>query len=114
MPERIQLRRTKGWRKSEGAIVVARPSRWGNPYRLAEWSAGWTVVGPFGHEYSVAPGEDWRGVATRHFREDLVDGRLSFDVEDVVDQLRGRDLACWCKPGMPCHASVLLEIANAD
>ncbi|WP_156803257.1 DUF4326 domain-containing protein, partial [Mycobacterium gordonae] len=34
MPSRIQLRRTKGWRKPEGAIVVARPSKWGNPFRL--------------------------------------------------------------------------------
>jgi len=30
-----------------------------------------------------------------------------------VPELRGRDLACWCKPGAPCHADVLLEIANA-
>jgi hypothetical protein len=34
MPERIQLRRTKGWRKPEGAIVVSRPSKWGNPFRV--------------------------------------------------------------------------------
>lgn len=33
-PRRIQLRRTKGWRKPEGAIVVARPSKWGNPFRV--------------------------------------------------------------------------------
>jgi len=30
---RIQLKRTKGWRLPEGAIVVSRPSRWGNPFR---------------------------------------------------------------------------------
>lgn len=33
-------------------------------------------------------------------------------VEDVVRELRGKNLACWCKPGEPCHADVLLEIAN--
>ena len=27
--------------------------------------------------------------------------------------LAGKNLACWCKPGTPCHADVLLEIANA-
>jgi hypothetical protein len=32
MPERIQLRRAKGWRKPDGVVVVARPTRWGNPY----------------------------------------------------------------------------------
>ena len=32
-PKRVQLRRTKGWRKPEGAIVVARPSPWDNPFK---------------------------------------------------------------------------------
>lgn len=34
-------------------------------------------------------------------------------VADVRAELAGRDLACWCPVGMPCHADVLLEIANA-
>ena len=34
MPKRIQLKRTKGWRKPEGAVVVSRPSRWGNPFAI--------------------------------------------------------------------------------
>jgi len=34
--------------------------------------------------------------------------------ERIIADLRGHDLACWCKPGTPCHADVLLEIANAD
>lgn len=38
-------------------------------------------------------------------RRDLILTRLP--------DLRGRDLACWCKPGCPCHADVLLELANA-
>lgn len=33
-------------------------------------------------------------------------------VGDIVSNLRGKNLACWCKPGEPCHADVLLEIAN--
>lgn len=31
-PCRVQLKRTKGWRKPEGAIVVSRPTKWGNPF----------------------------------------------------------------------------------
>jgi hypothetical protein len=34
MPERIQLRRTAGWRKPEGALVVSRPSDWSNPFAI--------------------------------------------------------------------------------
>ncbi|HEY9415508.1 MAG TPA: DUF4326 domain-containing protein [Pseudonocardia sp.] len=37
---------------------------------------------------------------------------LKVDVLNIRAELAGRDLACWCKPGDPCHADVLLEIAN--
>jgi hypothetical protein len=33
---------------------------------------------------------------------------------DARRVLRGKNLACWCKPGEPCHADVLLEIANRE
>jgi Domain of unknown function (DUF4326) len=108
-PKRIQLRRTAGWRKPEGAIVVSRPSKWGNPYRIR--FANLVVDQRFGHEYSCAQGEA-RGVAVRHFREDLVNWRLSFDLDDVERELSGHDLACWCALDQPCHADVLLELAN--
>ena len=35
-PARIQLRRTKGWRLPKGAVRVARPGKWGNPFSVAE------------------------------------------------------------------------------
>lgn len=42
----------------------------------------------------------------------LLAGTPGFSVEDVQRELRGRDLACWCPLDQPCHADVLLEIAN--
>ena len=96
MPQRIQLKRAKGWRKPAGAVVVARPSKWGNPYKIAKG----------------APDEVIQAAVDR-YRDDLVAGRLRVTVDDVVAELRGRDLACWCRPGAICHAEVLLEIANA-
>ena len=33
-------------------------------------------------------------------------------VERARRELRGHDLACWCKPGWPCHVDVLLAVAN--
>lgn len=101
MPERIQLRRTRGWRKPAGAIVVARPSKWGNPWIVDPTRA----TNPPSNQYRATAQEcvdlyrDWLRWASP---PDL-------DLED----LRGRDLACWCKPGDPCHADVLLELANA-
>ena len=41
MPERIQLRRTKGWRMPEGAVKVDRSTGWGNPYRAVSMGSGW-------------------------------------------------------------------------
>jgi hypothetical protein len=102
MPERIQLRRTKGWRKPEGVIVVSRPSLWGNPLRVAELD-----------------GSDPYWLATNFYREWLA-GRLDHPhlerqrewILDQLPKLAGHDLACWCPPDQPCHADVLLELAN--
>jgi hypothetical protein len=143
-PKRIQLRRTKGWRKPEGAIVVARPSRWGNPYHVVRTlrppnreggergfsrTGDQLVVahehrrrGPSGFEWGVWPrtAEGQRAAteyAVELFRRSLeaiaagLDGRLSMDY--YLGQLRGHDLACWCPLDQPCHADVLLDLANA-
>jgi hypothetical protein len=93
-PRRIQLRRTAGWRKPEDAVVVSRPSRWGNPH-------------PFRR-----PTPEERGRVVELFRRDLEAGRLSFTEDDVRRELAGRDLCCWCPLDGPCHADVLLEVAN--
>ena len=85
MPVRIQRQRTKGWRKPKGAICVSRPSRWGNPF-----------TGP-------------RPVS--RFRE-YAEHRLLSE-PDWLEPLRGHDLACFCRLDYPCHADILLELANA-
>jgi len=117
MPERIQLSRKKGWRKPEGAVVVARPSKWGNPFRVIFHEGRWLVLDDNGVDYE--PWANTRLDATRKavelFEADgfyWFGGRL--DALDVVRELRGKDLACWCKIGDPCHADVLLELANGD
>jgi hypothetical protein len=115
MPERLTLSRRKGWRLPEGALSVARPTIWGNPFTVAALqTTGWQDVRP-----EVLAGvcaeafrdwlafEDlyWSGDAAMRGRREMILSRLP--------ELRGRDLACWCKPGCPCHAEVLLELANA-
>lgn len=108
-PQRVQLRRTKGWRKPEGAVVVARPSRWGNPYRVGSITPEWRdrLGWPYAHT---------RASAVAAFR-----ARYENDPEyraAVVRDLAGKDLACWCPledpdgNRVPCHADVLLEMAN--
>jgi hypothetical protein len=53
-----------------------------------------------------------RAECVAKYRTALDKGELPFDAADVRRELGGRDLACWCPPGEPCHADVLLEVAN--
>lgn len=96
MPTRVQLRRTKGWRKPAGAVVVARPSKWGNPFR---------VMGDLTRADVVA--------AFRDYLEHRGGHSAYPSDEEIRSALAGRDLACWCPLDQPCHADVLLEFANA-
>lgn len=115
MPERIQLRRTKGWRLLSGAVFVARPSKWGNPFRIVpnEDIIGYHLsddgeISGFFPDLATA-----RAAAVEEFR-DLMALKLQYPGTNYPDprELRGLDLACWCPLDEPCHADVLLEIAN--
>ena len=129
MPKRIQLFRKKGWRKPEGAIVVSRPSKWGNPIRVTrrkfddERHPMWHVTGS--PRYLDGPAFNLlytaRVEATKQFEADLLRWRdIEYpSIEEIRAVLAGRDLACWCPlPEWPesdwCHARVLLEIANGE
>ncbi|MBO0850013.1 MAG: DUF4326 domain-containing protein [Pseudonocardia sp.] len=113
-PVRIQLRRVKGWRKPAGVIVVARPTRWGNPYRWTDYLSTW--VDEDGVEHT-RPAAERRRLAVVDFEAAVrygIGGRP--DGYPAVDEIRrdlaGRDLACWCPPEQRCHGDVLLAIAN--
>ena len=98
MPDRIQLKRTKGWRMPPNTKSVARPSKWRNPYD----------VGKYGREEAI---EKYReGI----LGQDLLShrGKELARVGKHLSELRGKNLACFCPLDQPCHADVLLELAN--
>jgi hypothetical protein len=117
-PKRIQLRRTKGWRLPEGAVKVDRSTDFGNPWRVERWpdGPGWFVRGPGDRRTDRFDTED---EATAEsvvlFRRLLDSGTYNAQrrVVKIREVLRGKDLACWCAEGAPCHADVLLEVANS-
>ena len=90
-PRRLRLSRRKGARLAAGAVMVARPTKWGNPHRIGKLT---------------------RAEAIAAYRRDLLAGKLKVTVEDARRELAGRDLACWCRLDEACHADVLIEIAN--
>lgn len=101
--KRIQLSRAKGWRKPEGVVVVSRPSKWGNPFRVGDAS-------PWG-EHEPMTAKD----AVEAYRYLLFGWEANAQVTAMARaELAGRDLACWCPLDAPCHADVLLEIAAVE
>lgn len=107
-PKRIQLRRARGWRKPEGAIVVSRPSRWGNPFRVYEADGSWWVSGPHAEPIRYGTKRVAQASAVALFEVNLSEA----DREAIRRELAGADLACWCAEGDPCHGDVELRIAN--
>ena len=123
MVERIQRKRTKGWRKPPGAVYVGRGSEWGNPFPTHEPARD--------AHGDVIPG---RKVEVRSAREavNLYANMISpyrhhgktsgldnllislAHMGEIQKQLRGKDLMCWCPLDQPCHADFLLQVANED
>lgn len=103
MPVRIQRKRTKGWRMPEGVVYVGRGTQWGNPFR----------VGPAN---SMPIKTYSRQEAIDKYRDEIMrrnGGIVGFNEFWIRRHLAGKDLACWCPLDLPCHADVLLELANA-
>lgn len=105
MPKRIQRKRTKGWRLPDNAVIVTRPGPWGNPFIVTtKMAPGSKVAGGWGY-IAVATIED----AMECFRILVTDHPEKLP---PLSELRGKDLACFCRLDQPCHADVLLEFAN--
>jgi len=51
-------------------------------------------------------------IKTRQNRPGWVDLISYPSDEEIRAELAGRDLACWCPVGSPCHGDVLLAVAN--
>jgi hypothetical protein len=105
-PKRIQLSRAKGWRMPPGAVKVDRSTPWGNPFIVGLDGTAEQCV--YLHRMLLAGSV---AVGTRIPLADLLRHR-QYVVDHLAD-LPGKDLACWCRKGQPCHADTLLELANA-
>ena len=101
-PARIQRKRSKGWRMPANTVYVGRPSKWGNPWPSpgVTWFTWEQIVAVYRKWIVEQPADSMMG--------------LPPTVEDIRRELCGKNLACWCPIGQPCHADVLLELANGQ
>lgn len=118
MPKRIQRKRTKGWIAPEGAVSVTRPGRHGNPFVIGGYfkmgvgnRVGFSYLQCIDLDY-LTP--DYILIETKEqsvewFRRYRNLYPLS---NEVIAELRGKDLMCWCRLDEVCHADELLRIAN--
>jgi hypothetical protein len=88
----------------ENTVKVDRSTKWGNPFIFIE--------------------DGTRAECVRKYREWCIPYRhggtmASFleseatTLRTIIAELRGKNLVCWCPLDQPCHADVLLELANA-
>lgn len=131
MAERIQRKRSKGWKSPPNTVYVGRPTMWGNPFSVREslykdhWSVvfeGKSISAEFATKRNaqaeaVRLFEKWFsteiadiGTELHNFRNKY--GWKGFSLACAVNMLRGKNLSCWCGENEPCHAEVILRLAN--
>lgn len=106
-PRRIQRQRARGWRMPEGCVYVGRTSSraslFGNPFQPGD-----RLTFPYSDVHGPVVLSKAHAVEVFRTYAQITSGYAIV----VRDRLAGRDLCCWCRPDEPCHADVLLEIAN--
>ncbi len=85
---RVLNARNAGKSSTEAQVYVGRPSKWGNPFVLGRDGSRSEVIAQYRVWVIEQP-----------------------DLMASLDELRGRNLVCWCAP-QACHADVLIELAN--
>lgn len=114
-PVRLHLSRRKGFNLQAlslatnglSAVKIDRSTRFGNPFTAqAFWDAGYKGSIEVANANCVGAFKAWM-IGERHWAH----GAVLPAKPDLVP-LRGKNLACWCAHGLPCHADVLLDLAN--
>lgn len=117
-PIRVQRKRVKGWRMPENTINVTRPGRWGNPFKIGNYyRIGRTGFMSPCHPDTIAEAKN-DGVHVF-----VSDNKIAVELYEkylkqlmfpppIKQELKGKNLACFCALDQPCHADVLIRIAN--
>lgn len=116
-PQRMQLSRKAGFNLQAASVAlnglpakrITRPGPWGNPFTIDETASAYSLDADAAQAKAVELCGLW-------LRGKLDKSRSPGDPpsrDAIRAELAGHNLACWCKPGTPCHADVLIELANS-
>ena len=102
--KRVTLSRAKGWKMPPNTVKVDRTTKWGNPFKVGAVNPYGTITKDARHSWQI-----YLGFAPQN----------QLLVATARDELRGKNLACWCKKPAPyqddaCHAAVLMKLANSE
>lgn len=110
MPKRIQRKRTKGWRMPPDTRYVGRGTIYGNPITVRLGQEIFNLSMREAGENAVDMYRGWfDGTLNRNSWTDKQP-----PTPEQIAELKGMDLACWCPLDQPCHADVLLDLANKE
>jgi hypothetical protein len=115
-PQRMQLSRKAGFNLQAASHAlnglpakrITRPGKWGNPFTIAETAARYGLDADAAQAKAVELCGAWlRGRLDPALSPGDPPSRA-----EIREELSGYNLACWCRPGTPCHADVLIALAN--
>lgn len=110
MPKRIQRKRTKGFKTPANTIYVGRPSKFGNPFLVSKSDDYSTIRCVLAFKECLTN----NSMVYVHFDE--LEATTQYNrfkyMSENIKTLKGKNLSCFCKEGNPCHADVLLDLAN--
>ena len=105
---RVQRLRTKGWVMPPNTVSVCRPGKWGNPFSVTtKMKPGSKILAG---QYIAVPTTEDAVECYRIWLAENEDGKRV--AKEAKEELKGKNLACFCKLDELCHADVLLGVAN--
>jgi hypothetical protein len=123
--QRVQRKRTKGWEMPPNTAYVGRPTKWGNPFRAIfdkdaldldrddiENSGTWWVVDNEGNYWRSHTTKESAIAQCVKLYSSYLEAKLTIGQLNL-NEIIGKNLACFCKIDEPCHADVLIEFCNA-
>ena len=117
MPVRVQRKRTKGFKLPNNTVCVNRGTKWGNPFKVGDSLLNLPVV--VHNRIRFTDEESEFGLITNEIAKKAYTIYLHHhchgqSIMSSIDELKGKNLACFCSLNEPCHADVLLQFANQD